>query len=213
MTESRLGRPRIEGTGRLEALSDGVVAIVVTLLVLELRLPEVQGHDPAAYAAAFAAVGPKFLSFIVSFVTVTIFWVNHHHFMTGVTHTDWKLLWLNSLLLFFLCITPFTTAVLGDHPTDSVPVAVYGLNLGLAGLAFALMGRYVLFVGRLVPESVPEAERASEFRRSVIGSIVYLIAGGLGFIAPVVSLVLFVVVPITFVVPTLFGRSGDRSEL
>jgi TMEM175 potassium channel family protein len=81
-------RPRVEGTGRLEAFSDGVIAIVVTLLVLELRLPDVEGHSNVAFLEAFGAVMPKFISFAVSFAIVAIFWVNHHHFVSRVTHTD-----------------------------------------------------------------------------------------------------------------------------
>ena len=136
MTDPLTGRPerpRVEGTGRLEAFSDGVIAIVVTLLVLELRLPEVEGHANEAFLEAFGAVMPKFISFAVSFAIVAIFWVNHHHFFSRVTHTDWKLLWLNNILLFFLAVTPFSTAVLGDHPLDAIPIAFYGINLALAG--------------------------------------------------------------------------------
>ena len=78
--------------------------------------------------AAFVAIAPKLASFTVSFVTIAIFWVNHHSFFSGVTHTDWKLLWANNLLLFFLAIVPFTTAVLGDHLGQ--PVADRGVCAG-----------------------------------------------------------------------------------
>src|SRR5690349_11943146 len=132
---------RIPGTGRIEAFSDGVIAIIVTLLIFEVRLPEVAPNASSdEMLRAFESIAPKLGSFAVSFFTVAIFWVNHHMFFAGVSHTDWKLLWANNLLLFFLAIVPFTTAVLGDHLGQPIAVAIYALNLGLAGASFTLMG-------------------------------------------------------------------------
>ena len=202
------GRPRVEGTGRLAAFSDGVFAIVVTLLILEVRLPEVEGEGTDAFLAAFGAVAPKLFSFTVSFITVAIYWVNHHHFFSRVTHTDWKLLWTNNLLLFFLTVVPFSTAVLGDHPTEAVPVAFYGLNLGFAALAFTLMGRYVFFGGQLVDPAVAHADRVAEWRRSWIGTLAYLATAILAFVWVPAALAIFVVVPLAFVVPRLLGGDG-----
>lgn len=91
---------RVHGTGRVEAFSDGVIAFIVTLLIFEVRLPEVPEGSNAAMWDAVAAVAPKFLGFTVSFFTVAIFWVNHHYFFSRITHTDWKVLWANNLLLF-----------------------------------------------------------------------------------------------------------------
>ena len=207
MTVGGPQRPRVEGTARLEAFSDGVIAIVVTLLVLELHLPEVAGHSNEAFLQAFGIVMPKFISFAVSFAIVAIFWVNHHHFFSRVTHTDWKLLWLNNILLFFLAVTPFSTAVLGDHPLDAVPIAFYGLNLALAGFAFSGMSRYVFYRGKLTASTVTRGEMDSEWRRSIVGSSGFLAAVALGFVFPPAALAIFVIIPITFVVPALLG--GD----
>jgi uncharacterized membrane protein len=206
-------RPLIEGTSRVEAFSDGVIAIIVTLLIFEVRLPEVAaGASNGEMWAAFLSVAPKMGSFTVSFVTVAIFWVNHHSFFSGVTHTDWKLLWANNLLLFFLAIVPFTTAVLGDHLFQPVAIAAYALDLGLAGLAFTLMGWYVLFPGRLVDPGISERARRIEVRRSIGGSILYLLGVPLAFLAPVAALVLFVAVPISFIVPGVLGRMGEAGD-
>jgi uncharacterized membrane protein len=138
--------------------------------------------------------------------------VNHHSFFSGITHTDWKLLWANNLLLFFLAIVPFTTAVLGDHVGQPIAVAVYALNLGLAGAAFTLMGYYVLFKARLVDPRISDGARRIEVKRSVLGSCLYLLAAPIGLAWPVVSLVLFVAIPIAFIVPGLFGRIGSERE-
>ena len=104
-------RPLVEGTGRLEAFSDGVFEIVVTLLIIEVHLPPLVGSGSQAMLDALGEIAPKLVSFTVSFATVAIYWVNHHHFFSRVTHTDWKLLWANNLLLFWLTVVPFTTAV------------------------------------------------------------------------------------------------------
>lgn len=205
-------RPRrIPGTGRVEAFSDGVVAIIMTLLIFEVRLPDLgPSASNAEMIAAFGAIAPKIVSFAVSFFTVAIFWVNHHSFFAGVTHTDWKLLWANNLLLFFLAIVPFTTAVLGDHVGQPIAVSVYALNLGLAGAAFTLMGYYVLFVAGLVDPRISEGARRIEVKRSVLGSTLYLLGVPLGLVAPVVAEMLFVAIPIAFIVPGLFGRIGTE---
>jgi TMEM175 potassium channel family protein len=202
---------RIPGTSRVEAFSDGVVAIIVTLLIFEVRLPEVPANPTNAdMLAAFGSIWPKFASFAVSFFTVAIYWVNHHNFFAGVTHTDWKLLWANNLLLFFLAIVPFTTAVLGDHLGQPIAVAAYALNLGLAGAAFTLMGWYVLLGARLIDPRISDAARRIEVKRSVIGTSLYLLAVPLGLLVPVAAEVLFVAVPIAFIVPGLFGRIGTE---
>jgi uncharacterized membrane protein len=202
---------RIPGTGRVEAFSDGVVAIIITLLIFEVRLPELPpSPSNEQMIEAFGAIAPKLASFAVSFVTVAIFWVNHHSFFSGISHTDWKLLWANNLLLFFLAVVPFTTAVLGDHVGQPIAVAAYALNLGLAGAAFTLMGYYVLFKGRLVDPRISEAARRIEVKRSVIGSSLYLVGVPLGLVVPIVAEILFVVVPIAFIVPGLFGRIGSE---
>jgi uncharacterized membrane protein len=202
---------RIPGTGRVEAFSDGVVAIIITLLIFEVHLPELpENPTNGQMLAAFGEILPKLASFAVSFVTVAIFWVNHHSFFAGISHTDWKLLWSNNLLLFFLAIVPFTTAVLGDHVGQPIAVAAYALNLGLAGASFTLMGWYVLFKARLVDPRISEAARRIEVKRSVLGSALYLLCVPLGLIAPPAALVLFVAIPIAFIVPGLFGRIGNE---
>lgn len=211
MTASPRTPRRIPGTARVEAFSDGVVAIIITLLIFEVRLPDLPSNATnQQLLEAFGSIAPKLGSFAVSFFTVAIFWVNHHSFFAGISHTDWKLLWANNLLLFFLAIVPFTTAVLGDHLGQPIAVAVYALNLGLAGASFTLMGYYVLFKARLVDARISEGARRIEVKRSVLGSALYLLGVPLGLVAPVVAEFLFVAIPIAFIVPGLFGRIGTE---
>jgi uncharacterized membrane protein len=202
-------RPLVEGTGRLEAFSDGVFAIVVTLLIIEVHLPQLIGSGNDAMWAALASIAPKLVSFTVSFATIAIYWVNHHHFFSRVTHSDWKLLWANNFLLFWLTVVPFTTAVVGDHPTEPVAVFIYGINLSLAAAAFTLMGWYVFFRGDLVSSAVTMPERRSEFRRAGSGAVIYLTAAFIGLVAPIIAVVLFLILPLAWVVPTLLAPDAD----
>jgi uncharacterized membrane protein len=194
---------RIEGTTRLEAFSDGVMAIIVTLLIFEVRVPTLTSPSSSDILAALINLAPKFISFAVSFVTIAIFWVNHHHFFSRITHTDWKLLWYNNMLLFWLACVPFTTAFIGDYPTQPAVVLLYAATLCLAAFSFTLMGRYVFFRGNLVSEAVPLYERRREWIRSWIGTGLYALAGMLALIYVYAALALVAIIPFIFVIPNL----------
>lgn len=193
----------IEGTSRVEAFSDGVMAIIVTLLIFEVHVPSLTDTSISGVLMALLGIAPKMISFAVSFFTVAIFWVNHHHFFSRVTHSDWRLLWYNNALLFWLTIVPFTTAFIGDYPTNSVVVSIYGWNLCLAGLCFMLMGRHVFFKSDLMGPTVSLVERRREFRRSWWGVILYGLAGVLAFVWVYAALVILAIIPFIYVVPYL----------
>jgi len=142
-------------TGRIEAFSDGVFAIVVTLLVLEIHVPQVQGPDlGAALARSLAAMAPKFLSYVLSFAIICIWWIAHHHLFHLLRKSDRGLLWLNCLFLLFLAFIPFPTALMGDYPSERIAVISYGAVMILAGLSFAGMRYYAFYVGDLVGETI-----------------------------------------------------------
>jgi uncharacterized membrane protein len=142
-------------TGRIEASSDGVFAIVITLLVLEIHVPQVS--TPAISAAlteALIAMWPKFLAYMLSFAIVCIWWVAHHHLFDCIARSDRGLLWFNSLYLLWLAFISFPTALMGDYPTQPVAVMFYGIVMALAGASFSWMRYYVFFVGRLRREGI-----------------------------------------------------------
>jgi len=116
--------------GRLEAFSDGVIAIIITIMVLELKVPH--GADPAS----LLAVWPIFLSYLLSFLVVAIYWVNHHTLFNAAHHASTGLLWSNNALLFFLSLIPFATGYMGENDFAPFPTALYAATLLLAGLAF-----------------------------------------------------------------------------
>jgi len=121
------------GTNRLEAFSDGVIAIIVTIMVLELKLP------PDGNPQSLAKVAPTVLSYILSFVVVAIMWVNHHQLLHAAKRTDGRTLWANNFLLFCMSLIPFATAYLGQHYTDSLPAALYGVVMTTCGLGFTAL--------------------------------------------------------------------------
>src|SRR5512146_1220975 len=106
------------GKGRLEAFSDGVIAVIITIMVLELHTP--LGED----LASLRSVGPPLLTYVLSFVFVGIYWVNHHHLLHAAPHVDGRVLWANLHLLLWLSLVPFTTGWVGEHPAAAVPTAI-----------------------------------------------------------------------------------------
>ena len=125
-------------SGRLEAFTDAVIAIVMTIMVLELRAPAGHGFSD------LKPLVPKVLVYALSFTFLAIYWVNHHHLMQVVQRIDGRALWANMGLLFALSLTPAATAWLGEHPGETAPVVVYGLVLLLAAVAYYLLTRALL---------------------------------------------------------------------
>lgn len=128
------------GTNRIEAFSDGVIAIILTVMVLELKVPA------SASTAALRAVAPSLMSYALSFVIVAIMWVNHHHLMHLAKHATAGLLWANNNLLFWMSLIPFVTAYMGQTHGAPLAVATYGAVLTLAAGGFTLL-RYVVTLG------------------------------------------------------------------
>ena len=125
-------------TNRLEAFSDGVIAILITIMVLELKVP--LSADPAA----LRPVLPVFLSYVLSFVFLGIYWNNHHHLFQAIKQVDGRVLWANLHLLFWLSLIPFVTGWLGENHFAAWPVALYGVVLLLAGVAYFILTRVLL---------------------------------------------------------------------
>lgn len=203
---------RLNGTSRTDAYSDGVFAIIATLLILEVKVPHLEVHSAAALWQALGALAPKFLSFAVSFFTITIFWVNHHQFFHHITHSDWKLMWLNSHLLFWLTVLPFTTAFLGDYPDQAVVVALYAANLSLASLAFTMMGHYVFFKGNLIDPGVSMDFRRREWRRSFFAVAAFALTAVLAFVHATAAIVLLALLPFLFIIPGLLKPEEENES-
>jgi len=124
--------------GRLEAFSDGVIAVIITILVLELRVPH--GAD----LASLQPLLPVAISYVLSFVYIGIYWNNHHHLLQAASHVDGAVLWANLHLLFWLSLVPFVTAWMGENEFATIPVAVYGFDLLMAGFGYYFLERSLI---------------------------------------------------------------------
>jgi uncharacterized membrane protein len=178
--------------GRLEAFSDGVIAVIITIMVLELHVPA--GAD----FAALAALTPKLLTYALSFTFVAIYWNNHHHMLHAAQHVTGSVLWANMTLLFFLSLTPWATAWLGEHPFAPLPVATYGAVLVLSGLGYFTLARRLRAAHG--HESLFARALGRDFK-GVLSLVLYLAAILLAGVAPRVSCAIYVAVAVFWLVP------------
>jgi uncharacterized membrane protein len=195
---------------RVEAFSDGVFAIILTLLVLELRVPNVADHSSLGqYAAAMTPLVPKFVSFVLTFALVCIHWVSHHYFFRHLRQASLGIVWLNNVFLLWLCFMPFPTAMLGDHPTDQFPVLLYGANQLLASLTFFAFRRHASKNGLFVDSA---AAKAMGPRHSVPAIAIFALSLPLSFVNVHLSLACFLVVPLLYFVPNLLESKIIRTR-
>ncbi len=196
----------VPSTQRIEFFTDGVFAILLTLLVIEIDVPFLADDSVPTILDGLLRTVPHLLAFAFSFFTLAVFWVNHHHFFSVLGRTDWVLLWHNMHLLFWLALVPFTTAFLGEHPDVSLVASIYALNLTFAAAAFTMMTRHALFHGCFTTNEIPEKERRAFVRRSQTGMGLYALAAVLAFGSPWVTWAMILAIPAYFVVPRLLKR-------
>jgi len=183
---------------RLEAFSDGVFAIAITLLVLDVKLPPVAD---AALGHAMVALLPRVGVYVITFAIVGVYWVAHHSFLGYFERVDRTALWLNNLVLLLVAFLPFPTSVLGAHPGAPAAVLLYASALAGVNVAGTALWAYGAAGGRLV-----SSRMSPRFARRVVAlhgtpAAVYLLGGMLGHLAPAASIVVFVAVPTFFIVP------------
>jgi uncharacterized membrane protein len=180
------------GKGRLEAFSDGVIAILITIMVLELKLPA------DATVAALTRVLPTLCTYLLSFVFLGIYWNNHHHMLHATERVNGAILWANLHLLFWLSLIPFGTHWIGETHGAPVPMAAYGVVLVCSGAAYTILQSCII---RL---SGPDSTLARAVKRDVKGklSILFYLAGiALAFVNPVISGALYVMVALMWLIP------------
>lgn len=190
---------------RVEAFSDGVFAIILTILVLELRVPTIADHSNLSqYAAAVAPLVPKVIAFVLTFVIICMHWVSHHYFFRHLRDVTIGLVWLNNFFLLWICFMPFPTAMLGDHPTDQFPIILFGANQLLAALSFFSMRRYASNNKLFVDEA---AANAMGPQHSIPAIVIYASAILLSFVNVYLSLACFFLIPLVYFVPNMIERS------
>lgn len=177
---------------RLEGFSDGVLAVIITIMVLEMKVPRGADLD------ALAPLLPVFISYVLSFIFIGVYWNNHHHLLHAATHVTGRIMWANLHLLFWLSVMPFVTGWMGENDFAAVPVAVYGLVQLLAGFAFFILAR------SLVAADGDDSAIARAIGRDLKGKaslVVYVVAIPIAFFNPLAAFLLYVAVAIVWLVP------------
>jgi TMEM175 potassium channel family protein len=177
---------------RLEAFSDGVLAIIITIMVLELKVPH------GVEFAALKPLLPVFLSYVLSFLYLGIYWNNHHHMFHTVRHVSGGILWANLHLLFWLSLFPFTTGWIGENYVASIPTAVYGLVLLMAAIAYYILQRAI--IARQGSDSLLAAAVGRDWKGKLSPAL-YFTAIPLAFLNPWISNALYVFVALLWLVP------------
>lgn len=181
-------------SNRLEAFSDGVLAIIITIMVLEMRAPH------GSELSDLLPVAPTFLTYILSYIYVGLYWNNHHHLFHVVQRVSGSVLWANLHLLFWLSLVPFVTHWLGDNHFTAWPTALYGVVLFMAAVAYYLLTRALL----AVHGAGGNAKLAAAVGRDVKGKlsvVAYALAIGLAFVMPALSLALYALVAAVWLIP------------
>lgn len=190
-------------TNRIEAFTDGVFAVAITLLVLEIKVPEIES---GGLWHSLVPLWPKFLAYVVSFGIIGIFWVGHHIMFHYIKRTDRVLLWLNTLLLMFVSAIPFSAALVGEHLDEPVAIAGYGAVLFMAGVIFWAIWMYASGRRRLIRSDMSDSLIALGRKAVMLAPIVYAIAIIFAFVSPAVSKFIYLLVPLLYVVPSPIDR-------
>ena len=180
---------------RLEAFSDGVLAIIITIMVLELKVPE---EEDGYTLHSLAPLVPTFLSYLLSFIYVGIYWNNHHHMFQMADKINGRVLWKNLNLLFWLSLIPVTTAWMDKHYAHPIPVALYGFVLLMSGIAYVILQNELIRIGG------PECKLAKAVGTDVKGKIswiLYLAGIGGSFIFPWIGIIIYIIVALIWFIP------------
>lgn len=195
---------------RIEALADGIFAVAMTLLVLELKVPEPDHAEPGALAHALGALAPKILAYAVGFVILGTFWVGHHYQFHYIRRTDRVLLWINIAFLLVVSFLPFAVALLGSYASESAPAILYGAVLLAAGSCLLAQWTYATRGRRLVASDLDESVVRALRGRVLFGMLGYGAGLAAAFVAPRASLAIYAVMPLAYVLPGRIDRLTHR---
>jgi uncharacterized membrane protein len=182
--------------GRLEAFSDGVLAIIITIMVLEMKVPHT--HEGAAAFADLTPVLPVFLSYVLSFVYLGIYWNNHHHMLHAARRISGGVLWANLHLLFWLSLLPFATGWMGENHLASAPAAAYGIVLLLSAIAYTILQRALI---RVEGNDSTLARAVGKDLKGKLSLVGYIAGIALAFVSPWIAAALYALVALIWVIP------------
>jgi len=194
---------------RLEAFSDGVIAIVITLLVLEIHIPALPTHAGSGMLLQMLLrLAPNIAAYVISFLICSIWWITHHNFVHDLREVDRTLLWANNMFLLCLGFLPFPTALLGQQPREPVAAAFYGAVCTLAGVCFVFMRWYASSRGKLMRQEIPVRELRRRIHAGILMPVLYLIATGVSFASPLAATTLYLALPLWYAL----GQPGLRVQ-
>jgi uncharacterized membrane protein len=195
---------------RVEALTDGIFAVAMTLLVLDIKVPMV--NHAADLPGELLALWPRFLSYAISFVMLGIYWVGHHNQFHLIRRTDRALLWINILFMMTICFVPFSTALLSAYARQPIALVVYGMNLVAIGLILYGHWSYATYRHRLVDRDLDPRVIRFAGRRILIGPVMFAVASGLSFLSTTASLAILMLVPLVYLFPGKVDRHWAGSH-
>ena len=194
---------------RIEAFSDGVFAIIVTLLVLELKVPALRdSRSVSELGYQLIDLLPKFLSWLVSFIIVCKFWLNHHHLLGLARHANYAMVWLNSIFLMFQSFIPFPTAMMGTYISNPLAVSMFGVVMALNTLLFIVLHAYIL--RNLIKPELINAQDPHGIRKSFVGVFSYLIGAAAAWLSVHTAFVIYLLTLLFFITPPEPRRVAHR---
>jgi len=199
---------------RIEAFSDGVFAIIVTLLVLDLKVPTLQTPGSVSELTHdLIELLPKFLSWLLSFIIVCKFWLNHHHILGLASHADYGMVWLNSIFLMFQSFIPFPTAIMAEYPINPLAVSLFGVVMAFNTLLFMALHGYIL--RHLIKTELADTEDPHIIRKSFVGVFSYLIGAASAWFSVHGGFLMYLLTPLFFIVPPPrrgLGQTGAEGK-
>ncbi len=178
---------------RLEAFSDGVLAIVITIMVLEMKIPH------GSSLQDLKPILPVFISYVISFAFIAVYWGNHHHLLHSAYRVNSRIIWSNMLLLFFLSLIPFTSGWMGENHFDKVPVALYAFNLFLCAIAYYLLQNAIL--KDITESNLLVQALIKQKKKGLLSVLVYVLSIPIAFFSPLMSAILFVGISVIWIIP------------
>lgn len=198
---------------RVEAFSDGIFAIIITLLILEIKVPEIHEHQSITeLTEKLAHLLPKFIAWVISFLTVAVVWVNHHRIFESIKHINHTVFWLNANLLLWISFIPFPTALMGDYPENKLAVSFFGLSSLMMGVAFLLFRLYMWKHPEITNDFSKEELWIGVRNVLIFGPFIYLTRAATAWLHPYIAFVCYAFITIYFIFPSSTALKQPAAE-
>ena len=197
---------------RVETFSDGIFAIIITLLILEIKVPHIESPESVSeLTESVLHLAPKFIAWVISFLSVAVIWVNHHRIFESLKHINHAVFWLNANLLLWVSFIPFPTALMGDYPNNKLAVSFFGLSSLMMGIAFLLFRIYMWKRPEITNDLTDEYLRKGVWNVLLFGPTLYLLGTATAWIHPYIAFAFYALVTIYFIFPQS-GTSPKTEE-